>query len=151
MKSVVQEWLSQENITFKQQTVVLNSLRGCDGQSKYDLSKKFARKLRSVILYNAAAANTSFMREDMTLEDVREFAGDCDKYPVHYVMHVCHAVEIIGFKHPEKEIREWFKEAYLIIVDSLHLKPENEDECDYRLRDGVNSPFTEITKDYTQK
>ncbi len=36
MKSVVKEWLSNDNISWKQQTVVLSALRGCDGQSKYD-------------------------------------------------------------------------------------------------------------------
>lgn len=147
MKSVVQDWLSGDNISWKQQTVVLSSLRGCDGQSKYDLSKKLTRQLRSTILHNAGAADTSFMRNTMTLEEVRELAEDSDKYPIHYYMHALHACEVIGFKHPDKEIREWFNGAYLIMVDALHLKPETEEECDYRLRDGVNTPFTEIDED----
>lgn len=142
--SVVQEWLSGPKISWKQQTVVLSALRGCDGQSKYDLSKKMTRKLRSVILHNAGAKNTTFMRDTMTLEEVREMAEDSDKYPIHYYMHMCHACEVIGFKHPDGEIRSWFHEAYLIIVDALHLRPETEEECDDRLRDGVNTPFTEI-------
>ncbi|MFA6327345.1 MAG: hypothetical protein WCX15_00515 [Bacilli bacterium] len=147
MKSVVKEWLSNDNISRKQQTVVLSSLRGCDGQSKYDLSKKLTRQLRSAILYNAAAADTTFMRDTMTLEEVRKLAEDSDKYPIHYYMHALHACEIIGFKHPDNEIREWFNGAYLIMVDALHLKPETEEECDYRLRDGINTPFTEIEED----
>ena len=147
MKSVVKEWLSGNNISWKQQTVVLSSLRGCDGQSKYDLSKKLTRQLRSAILYNAAAADTTFMRDTMTLEEVRKLAEDSDKYPIHYYMHALHACEIIGFKHPDNEIRAWFNGAYLIMVDALHLKPETEEECDYRLRDGVNTPFTEIEED----
>ena len=147
MKSVVKEWLSGNDISWKQQTVVLSSLRGCDGQSKYDLSKKLTRQLRSAILYNAAAADTTFMRDTMTLEEVRKLAEDSDKYPIHYYMHALHACEIIGFKHPDNKIREWFNGAYLIMVDALHLKPETEEECDYRLRDGVNTPFTEIEED----
>jgi len=147
MKSVVKEWLTADNISWKQQTVVLSSLRGCDGQSKYDLSKKLTRQLRSAILYNAAAADTTFMRDTMTLEEVRKLAEDSDKYPIHYYMHALHACEIIGYKHPEKEIKDWFNGAYLIMVDALHLKPETEEECDYRLRDGVNTPFTEIEED----
>lgn len=142
MGSVVQKWLSNDNISWKQQTVVLSSLRGCDGQSKYDISKKFTRKLRNVILHNAATETTSFMRDEMTLEDVREFAEDCDKYPIHFVMHLCHACEVIGFKHPNEEIQTWFHNAYLTIVDALHLKPETQEECDFRLRDGVNTLYT---------
>ena len=33
---------------------------------------------------------------------------------------------------------------YQIMVDALHLKPESETECDFRLRDGVNTPYTEL-------
>ena len=47
----------------------------------------------------------------------------------------------------DKEIRKWFNEAYLIMVDALHLKPETEEECDTRLKDGVNTPFTEIDEE----
>ena len=87
------------------------------------------------------------MRDTMTLEEVRKLAEDSDKYPIHYYMHACHACEIIGFKHPDNEIKKWFNSAYLIMVDALHLKPETEEECDYRLRDGVNTPFTEIDEE----
>lgn len=71
-------------------------------------------------------------------------AEDSDKYPIHYYMHSVHACEIIGYKHPDPEIRRWFHSAYQIMVDALHLKPESEAECDFRLRDGVNTPYTEL-------
>lgn len=119
-------------------------ISGCDGQSKHDLSKKLTRKLRFAILQNAAASDTTFMRDSMTLEEVRTMAEDSDKYPIHYYMHSVHACEIIGYKHPDPEIREWFHSAYQIMVDALHLKPESEAECDFRLRDGVNTPYTEL-------
>jgi len=44
MHCVVQKWVFTDNISLKQQTVLLSALRGCDGQSKYDISKKFVRK-----------------------------------------------------------------------------------------------------------
>ena len=135
MNSVVQEWLSNDNISWKQQTVVLSALRGCDGQTKEDISKKLTRQLRSAILYNAATKDTSFMKDTMTLAEVRALAENSDKYPLHYYMHTLHACEIIGYKHPDDEIRQWFHEAYLIMVKALHLNPETEEECDFRLRD----------------
>ena len=147
MKSVVQEWLSNDNISWKQQTVVLSTLRGCDGQSKEDLSKKLVRRIRSVVLYNAGASDTPFMIEDMTLEEIKQFAANCDKYPIHFYMHACFACEIIGFKHPDAEIKKWFNEAYLIMVHALHLKPETEEECDLRLIDGVNTPYTKVAEE----
>lgn len=142
MASVVKDWLSNDNISFKQQTVVLSSLRGCDGQSKHDVSKRFIRKIRSIVLKNGGAEIPTFMTDEMSLGDVRTFAEDCDKYPIHFVLHLCHCCEIIGFKHPDAGIARWFNFAYKIIVDALHLKPETEEECDERLVDGVNTPFT---------
>ena len=143
MASVVKEWVSADNISMKQQTVLLSCIRGCDGQSKHDISKKFIRKIRDTVLFNAAASDTTFMKDAMTLDEVREYAEDSDKYPIHFAMHLCHCCEIIGYKYPDVSTRGWFNSAYHIIVDSLHLKPETEAECDFRLRDGVNTPYTE--------
>ena len=144
MKSVVQDWLSNDNISYKQQTVVLSSLRGCDGLTKEDISKRLVRKIRNVVLKNAGTKNTPFMVEDMSLEDIKKYASNCDKYPIHFYMHMCFACEIIGFKHPDEDIRKWFHEAYLIIVHALHLKTENEEECDFRLQDGVDTPYIKL-------
>ncbi|MCL2570429.1 MAG: hypothetical protein FWE16_04460 [Firmicutes bacterium] len=135
---VVEDWLYADNISLKQQTVVLSALRGCDGQSRHDLSKKLARKIRCTVLKNAATSSTEFMQDLMTLDEVRDFAKDCDKYPVHYYIHVIHCCEIIGYKHNYENTRKWFSDAYRIMVDALHLRTETEKECDYRLRDGVN-------------
>lgn len=145
--SVVQDWLSDRNISWKQQTVVLSALRGCDGQSKHDRSKQLTRMIRSAVLRNAGTDATSFMRDGMSLDDVRAMAEDSDKYPLHYYAHAMHACEIIGYKHPDPEIANWFQTAYRTMVDALHLLPETPGGCDVRLRDGVDTPFTEIDPD----
>jgi hypothetical protein len=147
MNSVVQEWLGNDNISWKQQTVVLSCLRGCDGQTKEDLSKKLVRRIRSVVLYNAGNVDTPFMIEDMNLNEVKMIGANCDKYPIHFYMHALFACEIIGFKHPDEKIRKWFNEAYYILVHALHLKPETEEECDFRLQDGVNTPYIKVVED----
>lgn len=141
MDSVIQEWLADCNLTWKQQTVLLTSLRGFDGGSKSDIGKKLTRRLRKTILKNAAGTETtSFMKADMTLDEVEIFADDSGKYPMHFYMHVTHACEIIGYKHPDPDIREWFQNAYLIICRGVHMNPESSADCDFRLRDGVDSP-----------
>ncbi len=137
MSSVVQEWMSGDNISWKQQTVILTALRGCDSFSN-QLMEKIKKKLRNTVLKNAGASNQSFMSEGMSLDDVYKFTQDCDKAPNHYHMHVLHAFEIIGYKHPDFEIREWFMSAYSIMVDSMHVRPETEKQCDARLADAPN-------------
>lgn len=49
---VVRPWLA--DLTYKQQTVLLSAIRGCDGAAKEDMNKKFVRAYRSVLLHNAA-------------------------------------------------------------------------------------------------
>lgn len=88
------------------------------------------------ILNNAAGTGTNFMHEtSMSLSDIEAFAQDCDRVQNHYYMHVLHAFEIIAYKHPNKDISEWFMSAYLIMLNAMHVNPETESQCDIRLAD----------------
>lgn len=135
-KSVVQDWMN--GISFKQQTVILTALRGCDGAGKYASCKPFVKKLRSVVLKNASnIKDTKFMHHDISEKDIIDM--EWDEYPLHFVTHFMHAVEIVGYHHPNDSERVWFNQLYLNIVDKLHLYPESKEQCDFRLRDGVES------------
>ena len=135
MKSVVQDWLSQ--IYLQQQTAILTCLRGCDGQSNTDLSKKLVKRIRSLTLNCVESANVKedFMNENISLKEIELISKDCDKYPVHFYMHLCFACEIIGYKHPNKEIKKFFYDSYCILVKAIHLNIETEEQCDERLKD----------------
>lgn len=133
--SVVKEWIS--NLSLKQQTVLLSALRGCDTVDKHDVSKLFIRKLRSVILNNACPNEGDFMQDTVTDEVIYNFTKSLDKYPFHFLMHFIHAVEIIGYKHPDENTKLWWNNLYKTIVNSFHMNIETEEQCDYRLRDGV--------------
>lgn len=58
-----------------------------------------------------------------------------DALPHHFQMHLVHAAEIVGYKHPDLVIRNWWHRLYLRLVHSLHLHPETEAEMDSRLGD----------------
>lgn len=136
--SVVQDWLS--DCTLKQQTVVLTAIRGCDGVNKEHPSKNCVRYLRSVVLKNAATINTKFMVASESIwDDVLEFRHHLDECPIHFVLHFMHAAEIIGYYHPDFKIRSLWKDTYDLFVSAMHLTPETKSECEYRLRDGVDS------------
>ncbi|MBD5585117.1 MAG: hypothetical protein HDQ88_08540 [Clostridia bacterium] len=137
MSSVVHEWMN--DLTFKQQTVVLSALRGCDGFPKEDVSKKISRFLCGCILKNGGTKNTNFMKFDVNVNDVEMMRRDMDKYPMHYLLHLIHSAEIIGYYHPDEGIREFWNYFYLVMVDGMHLHPETKEENEYRLRDGVDS------------
>ena len=68
-------------------------------------------------------------------ELVSAYIKDLDAVPHHFQMHLLHAVEILGYKHPDLQIRAWWRGVYERLVNDLHLHPESEKEMDARLGD----------------
>lgn len=131
---VVRDWIKE--LPWKQQTVLLSAIRGCDGVSKHDPSKAFIRPFRGVVLNNAEPGDESdtFMHHPEE-EEVEDFAHDLDDYPMHWLVHFMHAAEIIGFKHPDDKTREWWMNLYEEMVsEGFHLNPEIEEQLDRRLQ-----------------
>ena len=134
---VVNDWLNV--CSLKQQTVLLSALRGCDGKMKEDYSKPFTRKLRSVLLRNAGGVQTKgkFMADFVGNEELSAFISNLDHYPMHWLLHFLHAIEIVGYKHPDKLIRDFWYNLYYEIVNALHLSVESESALDVRLADEI--------------
>ena len=139
-KSVVRPWLAY-HCSFKEQAVVLSALRGCDGIPKEDISKKFTRKLRSVLFYPAMVNVMSdevdkYMKSTITSGDMDQFVRHLDHYPMHWVLHFAHACEIVGYRHPDSRIGDFWKDVYVRMVrEGLHLNPETIEQLDSRLGD----------------
>lgn len=64
-----------------------------------------------------------------------DFMDSRDELPAHYTTHFMHAVEIVGYKHPDLEIREFWFDLYVRMVHALHTWPETEAQMDLRLGD----------------
>jgi len=120
--SVVQEWIA-EYCSFKEQTVLLTALRGCDGIPKEDVSKQMVRVMRGVLLKDADAS-TDFMRSAPHPDDLRQFLTNLDHYPVHWLMHFAHAAQVIAYRHPNPAINGNWLMVYRNIVHALHMEPE---------------------------
>lgn len=139
-KSVVRPWLAN-HCSFKEQAVVLSALRGCDGIQKEDVSKKFTRKLRSIMFYPAMVNVMSeevdkYMKTVLEPSDLEKLVKNLDHYPMHWVMHFAHAAEIVGYRHPIAAIAEYWRTVYYRIVrEGLHLNPETIEQLDQRLGD----------------
>lgn len=54
-------------------------------------------------------------------------------YPLHWFTHIMHALEIVGYEHPDSIIKNQAIEIYNKMVHSLHLNPETRDEMWKRL------------------
>lgn len=101
MHSVIKPWVF--TLPFRMQSVLLLSLRGCDGVAKDDHSKAVTRTLRGLVFNNADPTNTFITDAFPAKEKVEAFLWDLDAYPMHFVMHTTHAAEIIGYKYPLPE------------------------------------------------
>lgn len=136
--SVVQDWVTY--MTLKQQTVVLSAIRGCDGAPKDDPSKPFVRALRSTVLKNAVEGPCSFMvGGEISFDDIEVFVKSFDHYPMHWLMHFIHAVECIGYGHPNEQTSGWWLAFYYRICRALHVNVESYAGWTLRLVDGPPS------------
>lgn len=131
MHSVFKEWVF--DLPYRMQSVLVLGLRGCDTARKDDVSKAITRTMRGVVFNNADPTNT-FIKDDYPeAKAVEAFLWDIDSYPMHFIMHLAHAAEIIGYKHPNETYRSNWLDFYHKLVKGLHVNPETEAQLDIRL------------------
>lgn len=156
MPAVTQPWT--HNISMMQQSVLLAAIRGPDGTPKYGGgAKMLLRWLRRCILLSAMdgrvladpiepnggsftgpsldGADTEVHWTDRMQVHIHDYLRNVDALPHHFQMHFMHAVEIVGYKHPDHEVRFFWVKLYLRLVNDFHLHPETEAELDERLGD----------------
>lgn len=145
--NVVQTWVC--SLTMMQQSVLLSCIRGADGLPKRHVSKFVLRWYRRCILlsamdkraitdpYDGGGGNfTGPIPREMTVEGLfAAYLDSHDEVPHHFHMHLVHAVEILGYKHPNAEIRRQWFEFYQRCARDLHMRTESETEMDFRLGD----------------
>lgn len=133
MKSVLQDWVME--LGLRHQGVMLCAVRGCDTAPKDDPSKLLTRCLRYEVLncFCVDPAKAVSFIEEVDIDELGErmiaFLKNCDHYPQHYVSHLMHASEVIGYKKPSEQWL-WF---YQKLCKGLHVNPESEEQLDRRL------------------
>jgi hypothetical protein len=131
MSKVLRNWF--DNLEWKQQSVILSGLRGPDNIYCPNI-KNLTRWLRNVTQNNADTQHT-YMKPEK-LPTLAEIEKEFEFTTVHYAFHLLHALEIIGYKHPEQEIAGVAKGYYEgIVKEFLHLVPETEGLLSDRLKD----------------
>ena len=137
-RPVIKEWAW--SLSWKQQAVMLSALRGCDMADKEDPAKPFCRRLRGAILENGGTdKECEFMTSTINIGDINKFTKQIDRYPVHFLLHLIHAAEVVGFNHPDRFESKFWKAFYYSMVEAFHMYPETKEQNDYRLRDGVDT------------
>lgn len=131
METVIQDWVAEE-CSWKEQTVLLTALRGCDGDIKMGEAKGLQHNYRGVVLGNADI-RTTFM--EPVKVDIKNFCNNLDHYPMHFLVHLTHGIEIIGYRHPDEKVAYEWRGIYLQIVKALHFAPEPRQVMIDRLED----------------
>lgn len=132
--NIMQEWVS--TLGLRHQGALVAAVRGSDTNPKEDPSKDLVRSYRAVIL-NAHSPNPTRFIDYVPKHEVRarmiKVLDSFDHYPMHFFLHLAYAAEIIGYKHPNKEVAEQWLWFYNTVVYKIHLTPETEEEMDERL------------------
>lgn len=146
---VLQDWV--HGLPFMQQSVLITATRGPDGLRKDHISKVLLRWLRRCYMVSAF--------DKIVLSDPYDprggsFTGPCtmelekavdlylrsiDETPHHFHLHLMHASEILGYKHPSPKIQSFWNKFYSRIVKDAHLNPESEEQMDKRLGDNKDN------------
>lgn len=163
-RPVIQEWVQE--LSLMQQSVLLSAIRGCDGIARHHKSKALVKWYRRCVLLSAfdgrALLNPydpgggSFAgpvcslppglppadRSEFVLRELERVASDFiasrDELPAHYQVHMMHAIEIVGYKHPLLPIRTFWHGLYERLAHAYHLWPETEEQLDTRLGDTMD-------------
>lgn len=158
-RSVLQDWAMR--CSLMQQTVLQGIIRGPDNIPKYHPVKPILRWYRRCLLLSAfdgevidnpydhrggsfagpsipemELLHSKDWRVDMT-HLVDKFMVTMDEMPIHFWLHMAHAIEIMGYKHDNGEIAIWWNNLYVRMVHAMHLYPEPCEEMDKRLGDRI--------------
>lgn len=145
--SVFPEWMA--SLTMQQQSVLVLAARGPDGIAKVHPCKDIVRAYRGTVLKAARFGRLlrwgeiadSFMSMDLIADRhswaraMKAFFEVVDSLPHHYYLHLAHGAEILGYKHPDLDVRAAWNWFYLKSCEDMHLTPETEEEMDNRLSD----------------
>jgi hypothetical protein len=150
-QSVVQEWVAE--LPFQMQAVLLMALRGPDGIEKKSPAKQLLHALRGCILHPAFDMEETiptdkdgdyqwncYMVHPECIKSlwfdrvVNDFFADVDKYPMHFLMHLLHAIEILGYEYPyDMGVTTKWAVLYNYWCEQYHLRPETRYELHNRL------------------
>lgn len=121
-----------------QQGVLFASIRNCDGEISQGPHKTIIRGIRSVVIKSARSSGSFNATQPDELQLSRvfdEFLEDFNHYPVHFITHMLHAAEVIGYSHPDEKISGIWLQFYVRGCHAMHMNIEAYDEFAKRLRD----------------
>lgn len=136
MRSVLQDWVME--LPLRAQGTLLTGIRGCDLTPKYPLNaleRRLVGAIRFAVMNPADPREVDKEPGCFFISQVPENfkPSSLGHYPQHWVSHVMHCAEIIGYCHPDPLVRIKWNHVYSRLVYSLHLEPETKERMIERL------------------
>jgi hypothetical protein len=147
---VLRPWVRIQPLRY--QGVLLTAIRGCDVSEKEDPAKDVNRMIRRACLNPADERETTVaggffgFDPDKLVVNTKRLLHSLDHYPLHYVGHLTHACEVIGYlgirntnwqveaaNLPSQIMGLFFTGLYLDICYTLHLNPETPEQLHERM------------------
>ena len=138
MPSVLLDWVME--LPIRMQSVLMAATRGPDN-FRYPGVKVINRWIRARLFHDADPTNPFIVKagDPHPLEILEQLEHELQYTSVHYFGHLIHAIQIIGYQHPEAETRALATQLYAELCQRvLHLPPESEEGMDYRLGETIH-------------
>lgn len=151
--SVLQDWVMR--LPLREQGTLLTAVRGCDSEPKVWTSRGIA--------YSPGRRLTSFIRHCfMNPADPREIdfeegaffrsippspfkPSEFGHLPQHWYSHAMHALEVIGYRHPDGAVAATAYSLYRQMVKNMHLSVESRESMIERLGEDRISTQTVVS------
>lgn len=140
---VMKDWVL--DLPGKMQSALLCGLRGSDISTE-DEVRRVTRWIRWVVMDNVMPSSHYMADRDfMRIKDMyEEHPSSWGNLPIHFRHHMIEALEVIGFNHPDKDIRERALEAYKDLCKKSKSTPESKDMFTKRMQDDPGRTFEPV-------
>jgi hypothetical protein len=139
--SVLQDWVMQ--LPLREQGTLLTAVRGCDDEPKtwtrigvaYSPGRRLTAFIRWCFMNPADPREVDYEEGAffMSSPPERFKPSEFGHLPQHWYAHAMHALEIIGYRHPDAQVASRAGVLYLQMVRNLHLNPETQQQMIDRL------------------
>jgi hypothetical protein len=139
MGSVLQDWVME--LPLREQGTLMTAVRGCDATPKYpldSLERRLTAAIRGAFMVPADEREVDsepgcFMLSYPPVSDFK--ASSLGHYPQHWVAHVMHACEVLGYRHPVPIVRDQWLMIYLLFCKGFHVPAESFEEFAERMNE----------------
>ena len=141
MNSVLQNWVME--LPLRYQGTLLTAVRGCDDEPKvwvktgvaYSPGRRLTAFIRCCFMVPADPREVGYEEGSFFMPDPPYpfKPSEFGHLPQHWYSHAMHALEIIGYCHPNNKTKVEAKKLYHDMVHNLHLEPESEVDMHKRL------------------